>query len=264
MKDKISTPKEKRKEQDPITAILRKFAMVLAKRLEKTRISPNQLTVLNFFIFVPPILWLISLGQYKYYIIALGLLFVDSVFDLVDGSLARLRGTSSKCGQQLDRNLDVIFQLLFFCFLIYGVVRATGQSSWFIWGMGVLFGQSMANWMGQIYERDFKFHIFRGSSDFRERTAAVKLGFLDSYLSNIIVAQKGFFLIFFNARYIVLVAMLINKVHFFLICYGVAVNIRWLTMLWLYITFLRGADSKLQTIRILREIYTDDEKNFRK
>jgi len=254
--------KKHRKDHDPSVSLLRKIAIVIAGWLEKTNISPNQVTVLNFIIFTPPIIWCVLQGEYIYNLIAICLILIDSVFDLVDGILARLRGTSSKYGQQLDRNFDVFFQLMLFMGLIVGTVKATGDSSLFVWGLILVSGQAMANWIGIIYEYDFGFHICRGSQTFREHIAAEKVGYLDSYISNLIVPHNIFYIIFFTARYVLLVGILIDEVAFFIIYYSIAINIRWISMLVMYIVFLSGVELKLKTITILKILYLDKESRF--
>ncbi|MBU3914499.1 CDP-alcohol phosphatidyltransferase family protein [bacterium] len=75
-----------------------------AGSLNKLGLSANQITGIGFFIgmMAVPALWK------QYYLLALGFIVLNRIFDGLDGELARLRGTSD-AGGYLDITLDFIF-----------------------------------------------------------------------------------------------------------------------------------------------------------
>ncbi len=87
---------------------LRKFYRALggntALLLERTPITPNQVTLLS------TLLAFISFGclYYQQFIASAILLFLSMVLDKADGSLARLRGTSTSLGNWLDSTTDYL------------------------------------------------------------------------------------------------------------------------------------------------------------
>ncbi len=96
---------------------LRKFYRALggntALLLEKTPITPNQVTLLS------TILAIISFAllYYQHFIISAILLFLSMILDKADGSLARLRGTSTSLGNWLDSTTDYIQISIMFIFV---------------------------------------------------------------------------------------------------------------------------------------------------
>ena len=81
--------------------IFRPVGFLIAKRLSKTNITPNTITIISIFIGV-------ATGPLFYYntlhLTLLGILclFIANILDCVDGQLARLTGKKSKIGRILD------------------------------------------------------------------------------------------------------------------------------------------------------------------
>ncbi|MCX6012599.1 MAG: CDP-alcohol phosphatidyltransferase family protein [Chloroflexi bacterium] len=82
-----------------------KIAIPVVKLIAKTRITPNILTVTGFGFNVVVAMLLALLPQSYFYIAGLVLIFA-SVYDMLDGALARMTGKSSKFGAILDSTLD--------------------------------------------------------------------------------------------------------------------------------------------------------------
>lgn len=260
----MSEKQKIRKDNDPSTILMRWMVNPFTKLLAKTDITPNQITVLNFIILVPLIVYFFIQGGYLDNFIALFLMGVYSMFDLIDGKLARIKSMQSKFGHWLDGGLDRIFQFLILCVITLVIVRNMGSWQWLLPGLGVLFGQNIANFIGSRYENDFGFDVYSGSEEFNRKFSGLKkISFLDSFLKNIIVPSNLFYIFFFTARYLLLLGILFNRLDIFLIAFAITINIRWLTMYFLYLRYLYGTESKLYTVKFLRELYFERNRNIK-
>ena len=79
----------------------RRFSAPITKFLEKTRISPNQVSYFSLLFEFVAACFIVT-GKYPYLVLAAVLLYFSLICDLVDGELARLRGTSGVGGKWLD------------------------------------------------------------------------------------------------------------------------------------------------------------------
>ena len=247
--------KTKRKDNDPAASIMRKLAEAISILLAKTPITPNQLTIANFVIFVPIIIYLILQGSGLYNLIALGLIVFSMIIDFCDGSLARLKGISTPHGGWLDKSLDLLFQSLLFGAVILSAYWQTGNFSWIITGFILFVGQIMANYMGSHFERDFGFDVYSGSKRLLERyNHLYKVRMIDRFLKNIIVPMNFVYIFVFTARYLLVLGLVLNMLQYFVLIYAITINLRWFSMFLLYSKTLSGTSSKLKLVQILREI----------
>ncbi len=86
-----------------------------AMLLQKTRITPNQLTV---FAFITGIIAGGAIG-FNFYLVGVILLWLSGLFDVLDGTLARIQQKSSKIGAYMDLIFDRLVEaaviLGFYC-----------------------------------------------------------------------------------------------------------------------------------------------------
>ncbi len=153
----------------------RNLSWRISKRLARTSITPNQVTITNTMIgltsawmFASPSYWMRVVGS---------LLFLFSItIDGVDGELARLTMTESKFGGMLDIVTDNIVHVAVFSGIFWGCYRESG-SSWFVYLIPIVLGgfglctlstylalsvgeQGAEEWLGQIDRisgRDFAY-----------------------------------------------------------------------------------------------------------
>jgi phosphatidylglycerophosphate synthase len=248
--------RQKRKDNDPSMIIMRQISYLVAKILSKTKITPNQITVFNFIIFVPLILFFFIKGTYIDNLIGLGLIIITVILDLCDGVVARIKSLSSTYGGWLDSSLDSIFQSLLLVAIVIGLFQNTGEVKWFIVGLLMIFGQNMANVMGALFDKNFGFEAYSGSSEFTNKFInKPKLSLLDAYLKNIIVPSNFIYTFIFTCRYFLVMGILLNRLDLFLIFFSITINIRWISMWFLYLVYLAGKKSNLYTVNFLRELY---------
>jgi phosphatidylglycerophosphate synthase len=86
--------------------VARPLAALLVAPLERTRITPNQVTLLSLVVFLAAAALLVLLPGPSGLLTAVIVLELSYVLDCVDGQLARLRGTSSPVGAHFDFLMD--------------------------------------------------------------------------------------------------------------------------------------------------------------
>jgi phosphatidylglycerophosphate synthase len=113
--------------------VARPLAAVLLVPLEKTAVTPNQVTLATLFVFAAAALILSLCPGKTALIVGVVVLEFAYVLDCVDGQLARLRGTSTPLGAHLDFLMDELK-----AFLLVGAVgirlwRADSQNpAWLV------------------------------------------------------------------------------------------------------------------------------------
>ena len=112
----------------PITRILsRPASRLLTRMFLNTPISPNQITLMSFFLgLVSAFLFL--QGSYGTSIIAAMLLVLSTWVDGADGEIARLKFMETDIGKKLDIYCDNIIHFLVFTAIGCGVYFKTGES----------------------------------------------------------------------------------------------------------------------------------------
>jgi phosphatidylglycerophosphate synthase len=102
--------------------VARPLAAPVVALLERTRVTPNQVTLASLALFVASAALLVALPDHRGLVIAVVVLELSYVLDCVDGQLARLRGSSSPIGAHLDFLMDELKAFL--------LVAAAGARLW--------------------------------------------------------------------------------------------------------------------------------------
>ena len=111
-----------------ITRILsRPASRVLTRMFLNTPISPNQITLISFFLGLASA-FLFSRGYYESSVIASVLLVLSTWIDGADGEIARLKFMESDIGKKLDLYCDNIIHFLVFTAIGYGVFLKTSET----------------------------------------------------------------------------------------------------------------------------------------
>jgi hypothetical protein len=134
--------------------ILQPLGQQLCRALCRTPLTPNHLTIIGFIIGIAalPLLW--TGGQTEIAIAAV-LLFVNNVFDQLDGEIARMKVQMSPFGDRLDHTLDEIFKIAVVPAMGMGLTAQTGQDVWMILGWAGGAGRVIYTFMMQYYLRRF-------------------------------------------------------------------------------------------------------------
>lgn len=119
--------------------VCRPPAAVLVYLLRNTRVTPNQVTFLSFFIAAGSAAMFV-LGPGYGWLLAGALIFeVSFIFDCADGQLARIRGATSVLGHLLDFLMDEIKALLIFASIAARLYLETADELFVYAGLGGMF-----------------------------------------------------------------------------------------------------------------------------
>jgi CDP-alcohol phosphatidyltransferase len=95
--------------------VARPLAAPLVAALERSRVTPNQVTLMSLVVFLVAAGMLVLLPGPQGLLTAVIVLELSYVLDCVDGQLARLRGTSSPVGAHFDFLMDELKAFLLVC-----------------------------------------------------------------------------------------------------------------------------------------------------
>jgi len=110
----------------------------VVRMLYPTAITPNQITVLSFFIGLLSMGFYVS-GRSDSLIWGAIFLYGKVLLDNIDGNLARVRGTSSRFGRFLDSLTDFLVTVMIYIGISFYLVRTTEDSGfWFLGLFGLL------------------------------------------------------------------------------------------------------------------------------
>lgn len=108
--------------------VMRPLAGFVVAAVAPTRVTPNQLTLLNLFLFLIAAALLIALPDFRGGLIAIGVLELSYLLDCADGMLARHKKLASKTGHLFDFFTDELKAVL--------LVGALGVRAWRTGGLG--------------------------------------------------------------------------------------------------------------------------------
>jgi hypothetical protein len=120
------------------TYVARPAAAVLLVPLERTRITPNQVTFASLVVFAAAVALMIVRPGHVGLLLAVLVIELSYVLDCVDGQLARMRGTSTPVGAHLDFLMDEIKAFLLVAGAGVRLWRETGAVPWLLEGLGGL------------------------------------------------------------------------------------------------------------------------------
>jgi phosphatidylglycerophosphate synthase len=120
--------RETRKKHDQLfnTYVMRPIAAAVVAVVAPTRVTPNQLTLVNLAIFVAAAALLVACPSWVGGLVAVAALEVSYCFDCADGMLARYKGMASKAGHLFDFFTDELKALLLVAALSIRGWRAGG------------------------------------------------------------------------------------------------------------------------------------------
>lgn len=120
------------------TYVARPMAAALLVPLQRTRITPNQVTFASLLVFAAAVAILITQNGHRGLWLAVIVIELSYVLDCVDGQLARMRGTSTTVGAHLDFLMDEIKAFLLVAGAGVRLWRDTGGVSWLLEGLAGL------------------------------------------------------------------------------------------------------------------------------
>lgn len=118
--------------------VARPAAAVLLVPLERSAITPNQVTFASMVVFAGAVAVLIWVPGHTGLLLAALVIQLSYVLDCVDGQLARLRGTSTPIGAHLDFLMDELKAFLLVAGAGVRLWRELGTPFWLLEGLGGL------------------------------------------------------------------------------------------------------------------------------
>jgi phosphatidylglycerophosphate synthase len=112
--------------------VARPLAAVALVPLERTAITPNQVTLLTLVVFVAAAAVIAFVPGWTALLAGVVVLELAYVLDCADGQLARLRGTSSPVGAHLDFLMDELKAFLLVAAIGVRLWRADGRTAWLL------------------------------------------------------------------------------------------------------------------------------------
>jgi phosphatidylserine synthase len=122
--------RETRKKHDQLfnVYVMRPLAAVFVAAIHRTRVTPNQVTLLNLAVFLAAAALFVALPTWSGGLIAVAVLELSYCFDCADGMLARYKKLASKAGHAFDFFTDELKAVL--------LVGALALRSWRAGGYG--------------------------------------------------------------------------------------------------------------------------------
>ncbi|MES1172025.1 MAG: CDP-alcohol phosphatidyltransferase family protein [Bacteroidota bacterium] len=118
--------------------VARPLAAVVLVPLQRTSVTPNQVTLATLIVFAGAAAILAFVPAWRGLLVGAAVLEFAYVLDCVDGQLARLRGTSSPIGAHLDFLMDELKAFLLVAALSVRLWRSDGKTAWLLEGLVAL------------------------------------------------------------------------------------------------------------------------------
>jgi len=236
---------------------IRRLAAPTVRALARTGITPNQITVLRFILFILPATYFFSRGSYTDNLIALACCLLFAYFDFVDGGLAVMKGMQTRLGGWLDSNLDWLSQNLLILGITLGAFNISQSNIWLVVGFVAVMGHGILTIMCTTYNIGFGFGSMGGAPTLTAKFNAHKgkINLMQRLLKNIIdTTTSPFFTLIGTFRYLIVIGAVFNVLPWILLFIAVTGNIRWLIMHFLYTQALREGTSRLLVVEILKEL----------
>jgi phosphatidylglycerophosphate synthase len=225
------------------------LANLAVRPLAILHITPNQLTLFNFLIFIPLSAFLFSLGTHTSSLFGLISVLVYSYFDHVDGLLARSTGKTSKFGAWFDQRLDIIASSVIISGVIYGIFQHNMDNLWFGIGIAALFSQ--IGILGIVFE--YERNLYHRSEVLDHLTLIKNFNITDKIVIEFIFLRSFIFLFFGTLRYSLFLAVVFNQLKIFILVWAIFNNIRWVVLLWAYASATSGNKYHSESIKLLQK-----------
>ncbi len=119
--------------------ICRPFAAVIVYFLQNTRVTPNQVSFLSFFVAIGAAALFACGLSYSWLLLAALVNHVSFLFDCADGMLARRKKVSSTLGHLLDFLMDELKAMMIFASVTIRLWRTESDELFLLYGLGGLF-----------------------------------------------------------------------------------------------------------------------------
>lgn len=222
----------------------RKLADIGVNILKDSKITPNQITVARAIIFLPLIFYFFSRGTYIGNILGVLCCGLNSLFDILDGNLARAKSLTSKIGGWLDTNLDKIAVYIVLIGVILGSYRVTQNNIFWMAGIFVLFLHAMlvniSNDFDKMFGEEAFFDLPLKEAIYHNK----KSTFFDKIWVNMFIFNSFWSYFLFAVRYQIFIGAVFNIMPYMIFYWVFVFAMRWLFLCLVYLSVLKEAKSR--------------------
>lgn len=194
----------------------RKISAHLTRWFLKTSITPNQITLLSFFVGLIAV-YCFWKGEYLYGVIGAIVFQFSAVLDCCDGEVARIKRMQSHLGQWLDLVCDNIVHVFLFLAMAWSIYSIKGQVSYLVLG-------GLAS-VGSLLSLGFVILSERNHSRTLSKISHLEHHFFKRVTDRL--TNRDF-------SVILLIFALLGRLDWFLWLSAFGSNIFWMVLLWLY------------------------------
>lgn len=210
-------------------------------------ITHNQITFFPSIVFLTLAAVSFAQGTYWWGVTGIFFAFCHSFFDFIDGELARKTSTSNKLGAWSDPAFDKIGSGLLLLGVAIGVLRNHYSLFWLSITVLALFGHYGVQVLSHYYDGK----IYGPVSEEIVRQIETSKTTIVDYIIKELVFLRSFPVLFFGTlRYSLVLFILLNTTHYFVVVYAIVSNIRWMLMFFIYTQVLNQPGTKIPQVNL--------------
>jgi phosphatidylglycerophosphate synthase len=213
--------------------------------LKNSKITPNQITITRAIVFLPLIFYFFSKGTYIDNLFGILCCLLNTLFDILDGNLARKKLLTSEIGSWLDHNLDKIMTYLALIGITLGSYRFTHNSVFLVLGIFVLFFHGMMANIANDYETKFGEDIFFNASIKKAVYYNKKSTFFDKVFVDIFIFNSFWTYFLFTLRYQFLIGAIFNIMPYMIFYWIFAFTFRWIFLCSVYLSLFKKESNNI-------------------
>jgi phosphatidylglycerophosphate synthase len=248
-------------DRDTATRMLRKITLKIAELFNSMGISPNAVTLSRFLIFGCGAAFFFFIGGYFYNLLGLVFLFINYLFDLVDGDLARKFNKRTKIGEILDKHLDAV--LINLILLAISVNLFSSDSPLRYFTIFALSGQALSVGISKFYEDRFGIScVAKSSLEMEAMLNKNRADFWSNFLLELLSPGHVSSSFFSTIRYYLIIGVLFGILPIMIAIYAIAINLRWIVLLIVLVRYYSLDSKDKKNIFKTFEIVENNKKLF--
>ena len=229
-----------------------KISTLMVRLLNRYKITPNQITIFNFFFTIIGGIYFFSRGTWIGNIFGVIVCLINVLLDYVDGDYARQTNNTSPVNAWLDVCGDIIIRNCIMAGIAFGIYK----NSFTLWVILLYFISSNASHIISFYYNNtFGFDSYKGNTLFR-KWMNVKPTIFNRFMKNVIDPTSSFAgLVIYTVRYWIILGAIFNFMRPVFIYLTVVITFQWMLMFVLYALHL----SKYKKLYVLQALAILDE-----
>jgi phosphatidylglycerophosphate synthase len=244
-----------KKDLDMQVKLLRQFSVRLADVAYQLHLKPNHITLFRFFIFGIGAAICLFFGGYLLNILALLLIFLSFLGDLVDGDLARRHDLKTSLGAALEENLDSV--LLSILVLAISLNLYSHHNPNAVAGFFCLFAQTFSKYYTSVFKQRFQIDCVESHPLLERYRSKKETDNYTKFHGELLAPKNPVLSLFSNFRYYLVIGVLTNHLPESFSVYTAMLNLRWVMLLFLTVSYSRPNHKPRKIFEILASLDTD-------